>query len=333
MIIGKRFGFLASVCVLISLSALAYGLPSKAPKVSTINAFEGKPANIQITGDWVVVVQKPSIGSEFIAAYNIVTGKGYVIFEGSPSGGEISAGGACAIWGTGKNSNKRFFDGLGIEDPRKGRSGLVWFDLTTWEYRSPEGAQGDLQPSVCGNLIAWTSIQQIYMADINNGSRLQISSSSSRSKQHPRIKNGLVVWTELHGINWRAYGYDIEKAEEFAITNEKDGSSSPPRTDGKTVVWSSNGIMAYDVKSGSKSKVADGFNPDIDNGIIVYVREIKDAVPKPSPRPPKRYNLFCKVLATKEESLIAADIPAQYPSICNGRIAWVKNDKIYVTQL
>lgn len=316
------------VCCLLALSSAVGWAVASASKEFTLPVYAGYPFRARISGNYVAVLQtvddKACSSTPLgIIVHNVVTGEAYTAFSGKAGWPAID--GNLVAWAGPTDTIKA---ARNLKDKQlvcyTGGS-LVLMDMRNGQYYVPPLKTGPaLTPVVWGDYVAYQGKgQNVYCIDMNTGIQTQVTKSSSRHDQ-PGIGPDLIVWSEY--VNKRQVrAYRISTGEEIAITNDAGAEHCSPVTDGKTVVWWGNteGVSVYDMATRVRKNISrTGFYPDVDSGIVVYLKDIgKDSA------------VFGYDLARGQEFRISTGFADSGPSIDSNRVVWGLGNKIYCALL
>ena len=342
----RRTLALIILAALIVLPAAAGYAAITVKREFTLPAFEGYPYRPRVTGDWVIANQNSDKNNnstcQAVNVYNLVTNDVTCAFEGKASWPE--AGGNCAVWTVDPPSAIRsFFADSGDYYPDAGKSNLVILDLATSKYHTPVLPTGSAyQYDVWGDRVVWTARGgngQVCYGTVSTGKQNAQITPGRLSRYQPSVCGNLIVWIEddnpsntsanSNSAPLQLRAYDIAARRHINIPQDANVRHNSPCSDGKTIVWWQSGkpnvVMGYDLKTGKVSKIADGYFPDIDNGIVVYMKDVAG-----------QGVVFGKVLSTGEEFRISKGISNQGPSISGKWVVWTVSsldNKIHCAEL
>ena len=327
----KRALTLIILAILIALPAVAGFSAITVKREFTLPAFEGYPFRPRVTGDWVVANQDSDKNNnstcKAVNVYNLVTGDASCAFEGKANWPE--AGGNCAVWTVEPPSAiKSFLAENGDYNPDAGKSNLMILDLTTSKYYAPHLPTGSAyQYDVWGDLVVWTARGgngQVCYGNVRTGKQLAQITPGRMARYQPTICGNLIVWLEGDSVGpngssnstpLQLRAYDRTTRKHINIPQDANARHNSPCTDGKTIVWwqsKPNVVMGYDLKTAKVFKIADGYFPDIDNGIVVYMKDVAR----------QGGVVFGKNLSGGEEFRISKGISNQGPSISGKWVVW-----------
>lgn len=336
----------SSIVVVVLLSAAAWGadvsaqstvskpavsVPAIAPVITEFKLPfpEGRVFRPRIAGDWVVGIyntdMKNTTATAQILAYNLSTKQLQTLW---PSGsGWPDANGNFATW-TGKLSGVDTYTFKGAKNATM-PSNLVIYDLTTGRYYCSGLRTGSaMYPVAEGNYVAYVGNGEIILVDMAASVQWLLSDRSLGSKNYnPAIGGDYVTWLDDNEKDHPRFRvYRISTRETFTIDSEPGVTYRGADTDGKTIVWTafmgSDSVYAYDIPTRQTTKMTQGYFPDIDNGLVVYMKAVKGG--------PAVYG---KCLPSGQEFRISKGFADQGPSISGNRVIWCKDNVIYCAEL
>jgi len=176
---------------------------------------------------------------------------------------------------------------------------------------------------------------RIHLLNLRTGVQRRISDDQPHY-QNPDIGGDLVVWEEFTNPNARSNdrkikGYRISTGELINVADNPGTDRWGPRTDGRTVVWTTkSGADIYNAATGGLSTIPKAFFPDVDNGIVVY---LKSAVSPAGKCMCGKNWVYGRDLGTDSDFRISKDTADQGPSIDNNRVIWCQLDTLYCAEL
>ncbi|MDO8589328.1 MAG: hypothetical protein Q7T82_20080 [Armatimonadota bacterium] len=326
--------------VLIVLPAVAGYSAITVKREFTLPTFQGYPYRPRVTGDWVIANQNSEKNNnsacQAVNVYNLVTGEATCALEGKAFWPE--AGGNCAVWTVDPPSNiGAFLAQSGNVTPDCGKSNLVILDLAASRYYTPAlRTRSAYQYDVWGDYVVWTGRggdAPVCFANVKTGKQQTQITQGRMQRYQPTICGNLIIWLEdddasnqqPNSVPLQLRAYDIATGRHINIPQDANVRHNSPCTDGKTIVWwqsKPNVVMGYDVKTGKTSKIADGYFPDIDNGVVVYMKHDS--------------KVYGKDLKSGQEFLISKGISNQGPSFCGKWVVWTASsldNKIHCAEL
>jgi hypothetical protein len=287
---------------------------------------EGRVFRPVISGDWVVGIYNTNMNNQTATAqvlvYNLSTKQLQTIW---PSGsGWPHVDGNLATW-TGKLDSVETYSTLRGGKNQRMPSNLVVHDLKTGVYYCPGLRTGTAEyPIAGGKYVTFVGTGQIILVDMETGVQWEISDRSTGSKNYnPAISGDYVTWTDVtENDTTLIQAYQISTGKKFTIESEPGVKCGHADTDGRTIVWSGSSIQAYDIATGQRRLFASGHFPDIDDGVVVYMKDVKGG---PA--------IYGKCVRSGQEFRISKGFADQGPCVSGNRVTWVKDNVIYCAEL
>ena len=289
-------------------------------------AVQGFPYQPAVSGDWVVALlnteQNNVTSTVGVIAYDLKNKKVFTIYQGKVT--DLAFTGTTVMWAGAANDVPSLH---GIRTHSSSFCDLVIYDLSTDRYSSPPCSITGVGLSAFGNLVTFENGSTIWMYNRSNNEHKRIS-DAARNHHCTDMFGDMVMWCEYKGTQTsRIRGYRISTGEELLLTDDYESNPPPPRTDGKYVVWSTNGIgtRVYDLKTGQIRVIKLGSLPDVSDGIAVYTRSLKTGVGK-------RF-VYGMDLKTGEEFQISKGQPERQPRIEGNRAVWVEGSVLHCADI
>lgn len=310
------------VCLVVLISCVECFAEPTVKMEYALPTIEGAFMRPRISGDWVVALQqdeqrKNTLG---VLVINLTNNQIYTAYVGKAMWPSIS--GTLAIW-PGAPDNVDSLKGMKGKDGKL--TSLIMLDLSTWRYFAPPlSTRTTNYTTVCGTSIALECGSRIYLMDAVSGIHKRISKDESRYSA-PEINGDYVVWRDtVSDSESQVIGYQISTGRLFNVTEDADVINCGGITDGKHIAWWSNknGVGVYDCVTRNTINIPKGFFPDVENGIVVYLKKANG-----------QNHVFGTEIATGKEFQISKGNADQGPSIDKGRVIWCNGGVIYCAVL
>ncbi len=242
--------------------------------------------------------------------YNPAAEDGYVVFQGSPTGGydEIY------LYNS-ENGNLRLISSLGLDGDRNDWNARIEGGLVVWEKDTADPTVGSgiyvydigggdatlilagpeyRDPDVWGHYVVCVkdvtsptapNASEIILYNLDT-SETTVIADAGKNNEHPRIDNGNVVWssgdiwTPANANTWSTTYqiklYDISGGSTSTITSNAGGNLNPS-IDGDLVAWQTwtpSAVKGYEISSDTTFEVSKGGDiarsPEVDGGRIAW---------------------------------------------------------------